>query len=172
MIDQTKATRRRMLVARLDFNLPLGIHEPKRPGDVGWDLEAMEDTEIPPFQAVDVPVNARVALPDGVWGEIRARSSIARRNLQVDAGTLDNGYRGPLYVLTRYMALPPLESYGNGAVSERHPRQGDAVVIKKGERVGQLVLHAAAPAWLHEVSAEIFPVSTERGEDGFGSTGR
>lgn len=167
-IDRTKSARHCMRVARVHPDLPLGIHEPKRHGDVGWDLEAMEDVWIPPMQAVDVPVNASVELPEGTWAEIRPRSSISRMNLQVDAGTIDNGYRGRLFVLVRNMRLPmPLGGY-NGI--EGFDEQSVGIQINQGERIAQLVLYRMAPAWIHEVP--MVDVTTDRSTAGFGSTGR
>jgi dUTP pyrophosphatase len=172
-LDQTQALRHRMQVAQVDPALPLGIHPPKLDGDVGWDLEAMEDVQIPPMEARDVPINAQIALPDGHWAEIRSRSSIARRNLQVDAGTIDNGYRGPLFVLVRNMQLPDI-----------HPRLdhehgyddlSNWATIQRGDRIGQLVIYRMSPVWMLTVPTGYFQeelMDTQRGTAGFGSTGR
>ena len=163
--DPFRRDKTRVEWARLDPTKPGGVHVPKRAGDVGWDLEAMEDVVIPPMQAADVPVNGRLALPRGVWAEVRARSSIARRNLYVESGIIDTGYRGPLFVLVRNMALPTIPEYAYGDLED--PR---TVVINAGERVGQLIFHLVAAIWTVEV-AEV-SIDTERAEDGFGSTGR
>jgi deoxyuridine 5'-triphosphate nucleotidohydrolase len=136
---------------KIDKDKPGRIHPPQIEGDVGWDLEASEDTDILPGKAIDVPTNVAVALPTGYWCEIRARSSIARRGLQVDAGTIDNGYRGPLYALVRNMT-------------------DEVVTVCQGERVAQLVLHQIFDA--KGVYTSEFSTDTARGVDGFGSTGR
>jgi dUTP pyrophosphatase len=146
--------------ARIDADKPLGIHSPKLPGDVGFDLVAMETVTLRAFQSHDVPVNARLEIPEGVWAEIRARSSIVRRGLQVEAGVIDNGYRGPLFVLVRNMQIPTASPAG----------RNQNVVINEGERVGQLVLHRIVPSSLQEVP-EIDVQGTRRGGNGFGSTG-
>ena len=150
---------------RIDKDGP-GLHVPKKTGDVGWDLEAAQDVYIAPMTAVDVPCNVRLWLPDDIWAEIRARSSIARRNLQVDAGTIDPGYRGPLYALVRNMQLPIVADAGV-AMDMTHE---NAIKIKKGERVAQVVFHRVTRVAGLEV--EQIEVNSERGEDGFGSTGR
>jgi dUTPase len=77
MIDRMRAGKRQLFAARVDPALPLGIQEPRHDGDCGWDLVAMEDMVIPPMESRDVPVNARLDLPPGVWGLMLARSSIA-----------------------------------------------------------------------------------------------
>lgn len=157
-VDHLRRSAKRMQWAPIDPDLPGGIHAPKREGDVGWDLVAMERVEIPAMQARDVPVNARLALPPGIWAEIRSRSSIARRQLTVEAGVIDNGYRGPLFVLLRNMQLPNVKR-GYEPV----------IVVEEGERIGQLIFYHMAPIWA-DLVPEV-PLDTDRGEAGFGSTG-
>lgn len=154
--------------APVDPDQPIGIHDPKLPGDVGWDLVAMETVTIPPFGTADVPVNARMALPSGVWAEIRARSSIARRNLQVEAGVIDQGYRGPLFVLIRNMTLPPHLIFPLEAGKDSAGGDG-TVTIQKGERVGQVVFHMIRD--MMGIEVEQISEKTARGSAGFGSTG-
>lgn len=155
---------------RVDKELDRGkLHPPMLPGDVGWDIEASEQIKIQPGQAIDVPTNIAIQLPPGYWGEIRARSSIARRGLQVDAGTIDNGYRGPLFALVRNMAFPDMAGYVDNEAQWYDWRMANSVVIEPGERVAQLVLHrihAAEPFYVPELDDSV------RGTDGFGSTGR
>jgi dUTP pyrophosphatase len=167
-IDQTFSARNRVLIARVDPALPLGLHRPKLDGDIGWDIEAMHDVVIPPMESVDVAVNIRMALPPGVYVDIRNRSSMAKRGLYVDHNLIDSGYRGPLFVLVRNLQLPVGGHYvaePGSATWEEH-----SVPISAGERVGQLVFHRSMPVWTHEVD-EIHD-DTERGDRGFGSTGR
>jgi dUTP pyrophosphatase len=133
-----------------------GLHSPKLPGDVGWDLAAAEEVVLEPRTAQDVLCNVRVKLPEDCWGEIRARSSIARRGLQVDAGVLDNGYTGPLFVLLRNV--------------NRLSFAGPAVRIKKGDRIGQLVLHWAV--WAQGIEVPEIVEDDRRGSRAFGSTGK
>jgi len=184
-IDRLKTSRRRVRWAKLDPDNDAFLHEPKRHGDVGWDLEASETVTIEPGQAIDVPTNVRIELPEDVWAEIRARSSIARRGLQVDAGTIDPGYRGPLFALVRNMTQPKpneLFQYWTEAGSHRvgfRPfrfymdwKENRSVTIEKGERVAQVVFHRVTPVWLEEVPTDALDFNTHRGEGGFGSTGR
>jgi len=134
-----------------------GLHTPKLPGDIGWDLEAAEDVVIRPGEYYDVPTNIRLELPETMWAQILARSSIVKRGLMVDAGIIDTGYRGPLFVVVRNMKRNP-----PGALAP-------SIHLEKGERVAQLVFHRVEQVWTEEVS-EI--AESERGSAGFGSTGR
>ncbi len=141
-----------------------GLHQPKKAGDIGFDLEVAEDVEIAPGEAMDVPTNVRLELPDTLWVEVRARSSIARRGLQVEAGTIDPGYRGPLFALVRNLAQPFKNHHGGVMVDESH-----TVVLNRGERVAQVVFHRVCIPSAIEVDA--INMDTQRGTTGFGSTG-
>lgn len=169
-LDRPRTAKNRVRWCRIDPTCKAKLHEPKRQGDVGWDLEAAEDVYVAPGQAVDVPTNVRLQLPDHVWAEIRARSSIARRGLQIDAGTIDTGYRGPLFALVRNMAFPDPKIFA-GRVDANYIDwfQENTVLIKTGERIAQVVYRRSCPTWAEEVEA--IDESSERGSAGFGSTG-
>lgn len=168
-IDKTRSASTQIRWTRIDKDCSAKLNEPKLTGDVGWDLEAAEDIFIRPGEAVDVPTNVRLHLPDGIWAEIRARSSIARRGLQVDAGTIDVGYRGKLYALIRNMASPPAELFGPISDGVEEWALEKTVFIKAGERIAQVVFHKVCLAWQTEVDE--IDESSERGNAGFGSTG-
>jgi dUTPase len=196
VIDVTQDEETKILAAPLDPGLPLGLAAPQKEGDVGWDLVAAVDVVIGPGDAMDVPVNLRMQLPTGWYADIRNRSSMARRGLYVDQNLVDGGYRGPLFVFIRNMALPQMRAIPdaqmaamiNGSSRIVVPGQEDApyegpnvlrlpghldpgaVEIKAGERIAQLVFHRADAAWV-EPALEI-DMDTERGEAGFGSTGQ
>lgn len=183
----TEDLARRNALVRFERIDPAGptLHEPKRQGDVGWDLEAATDAEIKPGESVDIATNIRLELPDGVWATIRARSSIVRRGLQVEAGIIDTGYRGPLFVLTRNLCtLSPLDLLnepaadgGFGADGHWHKTrqqmekwiEDHTVTIQRGERIGQVIFHRVTPVWATET--EVVSKATQRGVEGFGSTG-
>jgi len=100
-----------------------------------------------------VPTGLAVALAAGYEGQVRARSSVAVRHaVQVPnaPGTIDSDYRGELRVALL------------NAGRER-------VVVRHGDRIAQLVIAPVARARVEE--ADLLD-ETERGEGGFGSTGR
>ena len=124
-------------------------------GAAAVDLHACLDapvTLLSRAQAV-IPTGIAVAIPDGYVGIIAVRSSMGVRrgvSLSCDIGVIDADYRGPLGVALRNNSDEPY-------------------TIEPGDRIAQLmVVPVACP--------EIEPVSelpaTERGEKGFGSTGR
>ncbi len=131
-----------------DAVLPAYAH----PGDAGLDLTTVEDLVIAPGDRVAAPTGLAVAVPDGWVGLVHPRSGLARRHGLTVAnapGTIDAGYRGEVQVL--------LVNLG-----------GQAVSLRAGDRVAQLLLQRVGQADVVEVD-ELDP--TLRGEGGFGSTG-
>jgi dUTP pyrophosphatase len=120
-------------------------------GDAGFDLYAAEDVSVPPGEFRDVPTHIAVQMPPKVWGRITGRSSTLRkRGLLVIDGVIDNQYRGEMF-------------FGVFNLSQQYQ------TIEIGDRLAQFILHPIiAPEWW-EVDALTV---TERGEAGFGSTGR
>lgn len=148
--------------ARINPDGP-GLDRPQRIGDVGYDLRSAEDLTLERGQMMDVPTNIRISLPASAWGEIRARSSIARRGLMVDAGIIDTFYTGPIFVVMR-----------NVNISRAHQSEtcdwNGRVNIKKGERIAQMILHPAIRVPSHELQE--LQDDPRRGSAGFGSTGK
>ena len=93
---------------------------------------------------------AVVEIPAGYEGQIRPRSSCHAKGLSVAIGTIDSGYRGQVGVYLR--------NVGNDVVSLEH-----------GQRVAQIVF---APVVRAEFEQAESLSESERGQDGFGSTGK
>lgn len=150
---------------------------PARPGDAGIDLVACEAVELAPGQRAAVSAGLRIALPEGVEGQIRPRSGRALREglTVVNApGTIDPGYRGPVKValLNAAPALDAADLDGDPATLADRLASGLArrtVRIEPGERIAQLVFATFVRPEIEIV--ESVPTGTERGEGGFGSTG-
>ncbi|MCY3786665.1 MAG: dUTP diphosphatase [bacterium] len=142
-----------VLVQRLDGGLPLPRYA--RPGDAGLDLRASEDAKLPAGGGrALVPTGLALAIPEGFAGFVQPRSGLARDHGVTclnTPGLIDSGYRGELKVLL--VNTDPHEPF----------------IVRRGERIAQLVIQPVAAAALHEV--EELPPS-ERGVGGFGSTGR
>jgi len=129
-----------------------GINTPAKQGDCGYDLIVAEDMVIEPHGElpVDVPCNVSIKIPEGYWAMIINRSSTTRKlGLRVVSGVIDNGYTGPLYACVYNMTNQPVE-------------------VKKGMRLAQLIFFPLITPACQKVDE--LP-KTERGEDGFGSTG-
>lgn len=131
------------------------------PGSVGLDLYACLWSEdgrpnrmlIPPQSSRVVPTGLVVKPPEGYTVFVCSRSGMAYENCLFVAnspGIVDPDYRGELGVLLY-----------NGGHESRH--------VVHGDRVGQMIILPCTPTMFEEVTA-LDP--TERGEAGFGSTGR
>ena len=127
------------------------LPEYKTPGSVGMDLCAAIPTAkyIMPHKTEKIPTGIKLEIPEGYMGDIRPRSSAFRINLYTH-GTVDSDYRGEVYLLVHNMSNWP-------------------VVIKRGQAIAQIVFSPVAKAELVEVEQLS---ETERGEGGFGSTGK
>ena len=125
-----------------------------RAGDAGLDLVCTEDVTLPPGCRRTVGTGLALALPAGTAAFVLPRSGLAARHgvtVLNAPGTVDAGYRGEVRVT---LLNTDTES---------------AVQLMAGERVAQLVV-VELPA-VHLVEVDRLPGS-ERGEGGFGSTGR
>lgn len=120
------------------------------PDDLGWDLAALESVRIEPGRIARLRTGLAFGFPAGVGGFVKDRSSLAARGLHTLAGVIDPGYRGEVQVLVVNL-------------------ERTAVELAAGERIAQLVLMATLPATL--VEADNLD-DTERGDGGFGSSGR
>lgn len=124
------------------------------PGDAGLDLATCERVELRPGERAVVPTGIAIALPEGYAGFVQPRSGLAARHgiaLVNSPGLIDSGYRGEIKVVL--LNTDPAETF----------------VAEPGERIAQLVVLAVPAVEVVEVG-ELPP--SERGEAGFGSTGR
>ena len=95
-------------------------------------------------------------LPDGLECQVRPRSGLAAEwgvTVLNAPGTIDADYRGELMVLLTWIG------------------EGESYTIPAGERIAQLIIAPVPQVVFIEVSEEELS-DTERGEGGFGSTGR
>ena len=125
-------------------------------GSAGMDLTAAIEQPITlePGKRTGIPTGLVVEIPAGYEGQIRPRSGLAARagiTLTNSVGTIDSDYRGEVVVL--------LINHGE-----------EAYTFEPGERIAQLVITAVPQVQLIEVDETNMTV--ERGEGGFGSTGR
>lgn len=154
---------------KLDPNaqLPKYAHE----GDAGMDVFALEDTYLEYGTPRIVKTGIAAEIPDGYELQVRARSGLAVKGVEVvnGPGTVDSKYRGEIGVILRFINYYDEAVYQNGAAiaTRRSPERG--YEIKKGDKIAQLVLAPVTFADPYEVQ-ELS--ETDRGTGGFGSTGR
>lgn len=137
-------------------------------GDLGYDLFALEDTELPPGQVTKVRTGIACNFPDGYGALLRDRSSVAtKQEVFVVAGVIDQGYTGEIIVAM----FNPGKIVGGVHVNEYGTPSyfSSWVRFKKGDKIAQMILTPVVDFLVHEVT-ELN--KTERGSDGFGSTGK
>lgn len=121
----------------------------------GLDLKAniTEPVTLKPLERVLVPTGLFIALPEGTEAQVRPRSGLAAKHgitVLNSPGTIDADYRGEIKVILVNLSSEPF-------------------VINPGERIAQMVVSRFERAqWVAVQELD----STERGEGGFGSTGR
>jgi dUTP pyrophosphatase len=123
------------------------------PGDAGADLHAAEAVVLEPGQRATVGTGVGIALPDGYAAFVVPRSGLASKHgitIVNSPGTVDAGYRGEIKVAM-------LNTDATAAYS-----------VAVGDRIAQLIIMPVTRARFVEV--ERLPGS-DRGENGFGSTG-
>ena len=128
-----------------------GEFEAPRTGDAGFDLRSAESLIIPLGTQILVPTGLYLSLPLGWVGIIKDRSSMAMKRIYSHAGVIDASYRGEVKVL--------LSNHGT-----------ESYHIEEGAKVAQMVV---VPHLIEaeQVASREALGETERGSEGFGSTG-
>ena len=125
------------------------------PLSAGMDLRAALDAPVvlAPLERALIPTGLRIELPEGYECQVRPRSGLALKHgvtVLNSPGTVDADYRGEIGVILVNLSSVPF-------------------TVQPGERIAQMVVAAHA-----RVEWEMTDClgDTERGEGGFGHTGR
>jgi dUTP pyrophosphatase len=97
------------------------IPDKKHKGDAGYDLTIVEDIEISAMQSVTTTTGLSFQIPQGYYGQICPRSSMAKAGLTIDGGVIDQSYTGECFVI----------------LVNRNP--AGSMKLKKGSRVCQIL---------------------------------
>lgn len=139
----------------IKFRLEKGAVLPKyeSTGSSGMDVRSVEDCSIDPGSWKLVSTGLFPEIPEGYEIQVRSRSGLAAKNgifVLNSPGTVDSDYRGEIKIILANMGREPFK-------------------ISTGDRIAQLVV---APVTKAAVISVDTISSTERGEGGFGSTGK
>lgn len=122
-------------------------------GAAGYDITAVAHSIIegPDYGYVEYRTGLAMEVPEGWVVKIYPRSSISKTGLLLanDVGIIDSDYRGEIFLRFKYVK--------------------DTAKYKDGDRIAQMVIERIRPIEFVEVE-ELS--DTERGEKGFGSTGK
>ena len=121
------------------------------PNDAGFDLYSVLDTVIPPKQRKTVRTGIAIQMPDHLAGLIWPRSGLSvKQGIDVLAGVVDSGYRGEIMVCL-------------------YNTSDEVVGINTGDRIAQIIFQEV-PRVTMEVHETLG--SSQRGDNGFGSSGK
>jgi dUTP pyrophosphatase len=118
----------------------------------GYDIFSCSDYVIYPHTRVLLKTGISVELPEGYYGRVAPKSGLAlNHGIDVMAGVIDSDYRGEISVILY------------------NTDKDNLYVVKSGDKIAQLIIEKYYPFGLQVVD-ELS--ESERGSDGFGSTGK
>ena len=137
---------------RLPSNPDLPLPARATPQAAGYDIRSAIEVVLNPGEIRLISTGLIMELPEGMECQVRPRSGLALKygiTLPNSPGTIDPDYRGEVKII--------IQNLGS-----------EQVTLIRGERGAQLVFSLFESPEVSEVK-ELS--STDRGEDGFGSTG-
>ena len=129
-----------------------GAYLPERAHDLdaGYDLRSPIRTYVPPYSSAIIDTGVHIEIPEGYVGMLKSKSGLNVKHDITSEGVIDSGYTGSICV----------KLYNHGQ---------NAYEVNKGDKISQLVIMPIFTPALEIVS---HLDSTERGDGGFGSTGK
>lgn len=131
------------LIPSEDFWFPRREHY----NDSGADCFAAKDTTIPAGKVVTVPTGVGVELPDGYDIVVHCKSGLSSKGIFAANAPVDAGYRGEIHAIL-------------------YNTTDEDFYIEAGDKIGQFVVRPVIYADF------VLDLGEERGDAGFGSTGR
>jgi len=141
-------------------------------GDAGMDLYSCADVLVKPGCSVLVPTGLKMAIPYGYEVQIRPRSGISlKTTLRIPntPGTIDCGYRDEVNVIIYNASMREDASEENPFTLEDKGCKHGTYLIRKGDRVAQMVLKKVEYADIEFVDS-VKDIGQDRG-GGFGHSG-
>ncbi|APG58224.1 dUTPase [BeAn 58058 virus] len=121
------------------------------PDSAGFDLYSAYDYDINPQERMLVKTDIVLEIPEGYYGRIASRSGLSlNKNIDIGGGVIDRDYRGIVGIILI-----------NNGKSTFH--------ISKGDRVAQIIFEKYYNCTIVKCDNINF---TERGDKGFGSSGK
>ena len=126
--------------------MPTSAHET----DAGLDLSAREDSIVCAKESQTFDTGVHIELPPDSVGFIKSKSGLNTKHGIVSEGVIDEGYTGSIVV-------------------KLYNHSGRDYAVKKGDKITQLVI---LPILKPELELVDSLEETDRGNNGFGSSGR
>jgi dUTP pyrophosphatase len=132
-----------------DFTMPAYAHK----GDAGMDLYSLEEIQLKPGERKKSPCGFSIEIPEGYFGAIAPRSGLANLygiTLVNSWGVIDSSYRGEICVIIINLGRKE-------------------IILPSKTRIAQLLVIPVVNVTLFAVEENL--IETDRGVNGFGSTG-
>lgn len=120
--------------------------------DIELEREMRQSVIIEPHHLAKIATGLHLELPHGYWSAIEARSSTSSMKVVVPKGVIDGGYRGEFFANLINIGTEPIE-------------------VKHGDRVIQFIVHKNYTKKFNVYDVDELS-ETDRGDSGFGSTGK
>lgn len=139
---------KKLQVEKLNNNakIPTKAHET----DAGFDLFSSDYYSIAPYGQETVSTGIKISLPKNYAGLIWDKSGLAANGITTMGGVIDNGYRGEIKVVVKNLSE-------------------DMFNIIPGQKIAQLILQEIPSIDIEENKIDN---NSDRGDNGFGSTGK
>ena len=147
--------------------------------DAGYDIYSAEIVILEPQEKAQIRTDIAVNIPEGYVGLLTSRSGVSSKtHLVIETGKIDAGFQGNMKIDIKndYSYYEKSETIflkdiaGENIFEDEHNLyERGTYKINKGDKLAQLVI---VPIWTPELKeVEEFSNESERGEQGFGSTG-
>ena len=145
------------MITEIKIKLDEGAYEPIRAieTDGGLDLRTPHDVTVPKRGSAKIDTGTHIEIPPDTVGIIEPKSGLNFNHDLISFGTIDHGYMGSIRV--------KLYNLGD-----------EDYTFKAGDKITQLVIKKIVIPKIRIVNTveELYDGYTERGNGGFGSTGR
>ena len=122
------------------------------PGSAGYDIFSIESVTIEPGSRLLVRTGISLEVPEYYYIRVAPRSGLSVRGIDVGAGVIDSSYRGEVKVL---LINNSKEFYN----------------VQEGDRIAQLIMERCGNAEISVLEYYDELSMSERGQNGFGSSG-
>lgn len=142
----------------INYSMDAEAYAPERAHetDAGFDLKTPKEVTVKVGEGVSINTGIHVLIPAGWYGKIESKSGLnVKHGIVCLGGVIDSGYTGKIVV----------KVYNFG--------QND-YTFNAGEKIAQMIIMPCSTLPLHETNLEMLKILNEgdRGDNGFGSTGR
>lgn len=130
------------------------VNEIKLPnkGDAGLDIAIRYPELIKQGVSLPIETGLYIEMPENCVGLIKERSSIGKLGIMCLGGVIDSSYRGEIKILLF--------------------NSGKEQVFERGHRIAQILFISLNQSQIQIVASHEEFTKTERGQNGFGSTGK